>query len=210
MKIERPDLEKLRFDLTKQRNDFKITLKFLEDDLLHKLSEASENILQDIKLIENLESTKKTAAEIEKKAAEAWITSQKIDDAREQYRPVARRAAILYFILNDLYKINVMYQFSLKAFYQVFREAINRTQCSENLKTRVQSLIDSITYAVFVYTTRSLFEVDKLTFLTQMTFQILLDTKDIDSEELNYLLRFTSVPHETSPVDFISNSGNFL
>ena len=41
-------------------------------------------------------------------------TSVKIDEARELYRPVATRASLLYFILNDLHKINPIYQFSLK------------------------------------------------------------------------------------------------
>ena len=38
----------------------------------------------------------------------------KIDEARELYRPAATRASLLYFILNDLHKINPIYQFSLK------------------------------------------------------------------------------------------------
>lgn len=38
----------------------------------------------------------------------------KINEAREHYRPVAVRASLLYFIMNDLNKINPMYQFSLK------------------------------------------------------------------------------------------------
>lgn len=57
----------LKFDLTKQQNDFKITLKTLEDNLLSRLSSASGNFLSDMELVENLETTKRTAAEIEEK-----------------------------------------------------------------------------------------------------------------------------------------------
>lgn len=67
VKAERPDLEELKADLTRQQNEFKIQLKGLEDDLLHRLSSAGENILGDTALVENLETTKKTAADIEKK-----------------------------------------------------------------------------------------------------------------------------------------------
>lgn len=45
---------------------------------------------------------------------EAKITEKKINEARESYRPAAARASLLYFILNDLNKINPLYQFSLK------------------------------------------------------------------------------------------------
>lgn len=75
------------------------------------------NILGDTALVENLETTKRTAAEIEQKVAEAKITSVKIDEAREHYRPAASRASLLYFILNDLNTINPIYQFSLKVQY---------------------------------------------------------------------------------------------
>lgn len=64
VKAERPDLEELKTELTQQQNFFKITLKSLEDDLLYRLSSAGDNILSDVTLVENLEKTKKTAAEI--------------------------------------------------------------------------------------------------------------------------------------------------
>lgn len=67
VKAERPDLEELKADLTRQQNQFKIMLKELEDDLLSRLSSAGENILGDTALVENLETTKKTAADIERK-----------------------------------------------------------------------------------------------------------------------------------------------
>lgn len=111
---ERPDLEKLKADLTRQQNQFKITLKELEDSLLARLSAAEGNFLGDYALVENLEITKRTAAEIEVKAAQAKLTEVEINTAREHYRPAAARASLLYFILNDLNKIHPMYQFSLK------------------------------------------------------------------------------------------------
>lgn len=51
--------------LTKHQNDFKIELKYLEDDLLLRLSGAEGSFLDDTKLVESLERAKATAAEIE-------------------------------------------------------------------------------------------------------------------------------------------------
>ncbi|XP_010213287.1 PREDICTED: dynein heavy chain 9, axonemal-like, partial [Tinamus guttatus] len=112
--LERPDLEQLKSDLTKQQNGFKITLKTLEDNLLSRLSSASGNFLGDTALVENLEITKQTAAEIEEKVRESKVTETKINEAREHYRPAAARASLLYFTMNDLRAIHPMYQFSLK------------------------------------------------------------------------------------------------
>lgn len=207
VKAERPDLEQLKSDLTTQQNNFKITLKFLEDDLLHRLSNAGDNVLEDPTLVYNLEKTKKTAAEIEVKVAEAKITSKQIDEAREQYRIAAERASIIYFILNDLNKINRIYQFSLKAFTVVFNNAILSAMPDEDLKVRVLNLINTITFSVFMYTSRALFECDKLIFMSQMTMQILLQAKLIDPADLDFLLRFPYVPNVLSPLDFISHVG---
>nr|NP_001262793.1 dynein heavy chain at 93AB, isoform C [Drosophila melanogaster]AGB96173.1 dynein heavy chain at 93AB, isoform C [Drosophila melanogaster] len=205
VKAERPDLEELKADLTKQQNDFKIMLKKLEDDLLSRLSSAGENILGDTALVENLETTKSTASEIEQKVAEAKITSKEIDKAREYYRPAAARASLLYFILNELNTINPIYQFSLKAFSVVFQKAIAKAEPGDTLDLRVSNLIDCITYSVFQYTSRGLFECDKLIFASQMTFQILLMNEEVTSAELDFLLRFPIKPHVTSPVDFLTN-----
>ncbi|KAL4716976.1 hypothetical protein ACJJTC_012787 [Scirpophaga incertulas] len=205
VKAERPDLEDLKSDLTRQQNQFKIQLKKLEDDLLLKLSSAGEDILADTALIENLETTKKTATDIEKKVAEAKITSVRIDQAREFYRPAAARASLLYFILNELNTINPIYQFSLKAFSVVFQNAITKAEPADEVTQRTINLTDSISYSVFQYTSRGLFECDKLIFATQMTFQVLLMSEEICSSDLEFFLRFPVKPHVVSPVDFLSH-----
>lgn len=104
----------LQSNLTTERNYYKIKLKMLEDELLEQLSSVEGDVLDDKKLVENLESSKNMATEIVKKVSESGQASLKIDEAREQFRPVATRASILFFVVNDLYKINPIYQFSLK------------------------------------------------------------------------------------------------
>ena len=131
---ERPDLEKLKSDLTRQQNEFTVTLKGLEDSLLARLSAAEGNFLGDYELVENLENTKRTAIEIEEKVKEAKITEVKINEARELYRPAAARASLLYFILNDLNKISLMYQFSLKVSIHSPTTGVYRMYVSLKLK----------------------------------------------------------------------------
>nr|XP_003818154.3 dynein axonemal heavy chain 9 isoform X2 [Pan paniscus] len=203
--MERPDLEQLKSDLTKQQNGFKITLKTLEDSLLSRLSSASGNFLGETALVENLEITKQTAAEVEKKVQEAKVTEVKINEAREHYRPAAARASLLYFIMNDLSKIHPMYQFSLKAFSIIFQKAVERAAPDESLRERVANLIDSITFSVYQYTTRGLFECDKLTYLAQLTFQILLMNREVSAVELDFLLRSPVQTGTASPVEFLSH-----
>ena len=59
-----------------------------------------------------------------------------------------------------------------QAFSVVFHTAIDRAETAENVKERVQNLINSITYSVYMYTSRGLFERDKIIFTSQVTFQV--------------------------------------
>lgn len=60
-----------------------------------------------------------------------------------------------------------------QAFSVVFQNAIAKADPSENLHTRVANLVDFITFFVFMYTSRGLFECDKLIFMAQMSIQVL-------------------------------------
>lgn len=202
--IERPDLQELKLKLTIEQNQYMITLKELEDALLARLSSAEGDFLKDEALVIGLEQTKKTAGEIEVKVAAAVVTESEINIARENYRPVAARASLIYFIINELYKMHPMYQVSLKAFNVVFARAISAAETDEDVAKRVSIIIDSVTYVTFVYTTRGLFEQDKLIFTSQMAFQIL--GANIIPQELDFLLRSPSTPNSVSPVDFLSHA----
>ncbi|XP_053970080.1 dynein beta chain, ciliary [Anastrepha ludens] len=204
VKIERPDLEQMKIDVTVQQNKFKISLKALEDELLVRLASASTNVLDDHALVINLEATKHTVDEIELKVREALITSAQIDEARNMYRAAAKRAAILYFVLTDLSRINPIYKFSLKSFMNVFKNAIANAPKSKNHERRVNHLVASITLQTFIYTMRGLFEADKLTFTSHMILRIQNAAGQISKDEFDFLLRFPHDPNSLSPLEFVS------
>lgn len=54
----------------------------------------------------------------------------------------------------------------------MFEKAIDKAEPAEEVKQRVDNLIDCITHSVFMYTARGLFEKDKIIFTAQMTFQV--------------------------------------
>jgi dynein heavy chain len=65
VRVEKPELEATKEQLTEQQTEFIIQLAKLESDLLHNLVSAdSETILENVELIESLEVTKKTSIQI--------------------------------------------------------------------------------------------------------------------------------------------------
>ena len=77
---------------------------------------------------------------------------------------------MLVFLSSCLFSLS----FPLQAFSVVFEKAIDRAEPAEEVKARVINLIDCITYSVYVYTARGLFEKDKLIFTVQMCFTVCL------------------------------------
>ncbi|CAF0866110.1 unnamed protein product, partial [Didymodactylos carnosus] len=202
---ERPDLEKSKFEVTRQQNEYKINLKKLEDSLLARLATAEGNFIQNVELVVTLERTVATTVEIEQKKVEAEKFSEQIDKTRELYRPTAVRACIIYFVMNELSKIHPMYQFSLKAFKSVFLKAIDRTEQNEDIRIRIENLVNTITFASYSYIGRGLFEEHKLIFTMQLLLQILSDKGELDPVELDLLLRSPQEYHSRCPVEFLND-----
>ena len=134
---ERPDLAQMKVELIQQQNDFKIKLKELEDGLLYKLANAQGDILDDIALIEQLESSKKLSINIAEKVLIAKTTEAKINETSEIYRPAATRGALLYFLLTDLTKIHTFYKYSLESYLVVIHRAIDKISDIKFVKTGV-------------------------------------------------------------------------
>lgn len=61
-----------------------------------------------------------TSNDIAQKVEEAEKTEKEIDETREQYRPVALRASLLFFAISDLAVVDPMYQYSLAWFSMLF------------------------------------------------------------------------------------------
>ena len=124
VRFERPDLAAQRSALIMQQNLFTIRVQQLEDNILRRLAEAKGDITEDRALIEELELSKKIADEIAIKLVESRVTSTKIEETSEQYRPVARRGALLFFVMNKMVKMHTYYMFSLSSFIQFFLRGI--------------------------------------------------------------------------------------
>jgi len=186
---ERPDLEEQKAELVAQQNDFTIKLKQLEDNLLYMLANAEGDILGDEQLIISLEETKATSQEIAAKVVVAKDTEVTIAKAREIYRLIAERGALMFFLINQLHVISHMYQFSLDTFNYMFDKALLKTKAADQLDVRCTLLMASVTYTIFAYVTRGLFEKDRLIFSSQLGFRILSRRGDLPAEELDFLIK---------------------
>ncbi|KAA0176015.1 hypothetical protein FNF27_02407 [Cafeteria roenbergensis] len=165
------------------------SLQMLDQQLLDKLSGGSGNLLEEEGLIEMLADTKAKAAEVSEKLERAEDTKQTIAEQREQYRPVAIRGSVLYFCVVDMSLVNVMYQTSLDQFVQLFHHAISDAPKHKLTNKRVRNIIDEMTYTVYRYINKGLYERHKLLFVLIVTLKVLVREGRLEQADVGLFLR---------------------
>merc|ERR1711871_590853 len=186
---ERPDVEERKVSLMLSIAADKKKLSDIQAEILRSLSASEGNILDDAELIDTLGVAKVTAAAIDESVAEAEVTMAEISETRLQYVPVAKRGAIIYFVVADLAQIDPMYQYSLEYYAGLFRRIMRDAKPCDDLEKRLQILLDAVTLIMYQNVCRGLFNKDRSLYSSLICGMILRDAGDILDSEWNTLLR---------------------
>eukprot|EP00198_Chlamydomonas_reinhardtii_P012689 XP_001702026.1 flagellar outer dynein arm heavy chain gamma [Chlamydomonas reinhardtii] len=186
---EKKELEDQRQQLLEEVQSYKKRIKQLEDDLLFRLSNSQGNLLDDTELIDVLAVTKQTAQDVSEKLANASETNKRINEACEEYRPVAHRATLLYFLIAEFSVVNCMYQTSLAQFNQLYELAIDRSEKANMPSKRIHNIIEYMTYEIYLYVQRGLFERHKIIFALMLTNKVLTSAGKVKATDLDVFLK---------------------
>ena len=163
VQFERPELEEARKRLIVETSQNKTTLKQLEDTLLSELSKESDLPLVDnVPLIEVLNTAKTKSVEISKALETARITTADIEVNRESYKEVAWRGSILFFSISGLSTIDNMYEYSLSSYMTVFMNALTTSRKDNILNNRLRNIKEKLTMLVYDFACMGIFEKHKL------------------------------------------------
>lgn len=146
--MEKSDLEAERVQLFESVVHNQRSMKELETNLLSRLNSTQGSLVDDEELINVLQVTKVTAEDVTQKLSVSVQTEKKINIAREEFRAVAARGSILYFLIVEMSNVNAMYQNSLKQFLNIFDNSIMKSEKSTDTEERIDNILKYLTYEV--------------------------------------------------------------
>ncbi len=186
---EKRELELERIKLLDDVLSNKQKMKDLEDNLLYRLTSTKGSLVEDPDIVEVLSVSKTTSIDVRQKLQIAAETRDKIDLAREEFRPVATRGSIMYFLIVEMSMVNIMYQTALKQFLQLFDMSMQRSLKSPITAKRILNIIEFMTYEVFKYMVRGLYEEHKFMFTLLMALKIDLQSGKVRHDEFQTLIK---------------------
>merc|ERR1712039_952482 len=121
-----------------------------------------------------------------------------INEKREQFRPVATRGSIMYFNMVDMTNVvnpitsqpsGWMYNCSLLQFQEQFDVSVRNSEKCQPTSKRVDKIIQILTYQVYRYTNRGLFERDKMMFKLIVTMKIMVIANQLTGADVSGFLK---------------------
>jgi len=186
---ESPEIEETKNNLVITMANEKAQLAKIEETILQSLGTSKRGVLDDDSLINTLTQAKNTKKQLDTALTRSAQTQQEIEAVRSQYRPVATRGSLIYFVIADLALIDPMYQYSLDYFVKFFNQCIIKAPPSPEVPRRVQNLLDTIVEGFFNNVCRGLFEAHKAIFAFMLVMQIMRYTGDVSPAAWNTFVR---------------------
>ncbi|KAJ9454440.1 Dynein-1-beta heavy chain [Diplonema papillatum] len=190
--IVKSELEEQKSKVLKSVADAKRRKKNLENQILERLESAQGNVLDEPEIIKALKQSQSNGAVLVKQLAEAEEKEKTINSERENYRSVAKRAAILYFVVAALPAIDPMYQYSLDYIKRIVRMVISSASLDDDphkLGDNLTLLIESVTETVYRAVCRGLFNKHKTVFQVMLCTSVMRGSGLIGSGEWQFFNR---------------------
>lgn len=183
MLSEKAELETERVKVIGEIVSCKLNIKELEDNLLNHLTSSQGSLVDNEGLMSVLQETKSTTLQVSTKLQASASTQLKINRAREEFRPVAARGSLLYFLVVEMGVINVMYQTSLRQFLGIFDASVSGSEADVDVSKRIRNIISYLTSEVHRYAVRGFYECHRFLFVLMLALKLQLEHGRISYDE---------------------------
>ncbi|XP_058454309.1 dynein axonemal heavy chain 2-like isoform X2 [Malaya genurostris] len=185
---ENPALEERKETIIRTIAENKTTLVKLEDNILLILNERKVPLLENEQLYGTLNVSKQASSDLNKGLKLAEQAKKDIEISRGTYKPCAKRAALLFFVLNTMKRFNSFYWFSLDWYFSLFLQSLEKSGRSQIIDERKTKINEYHTYHVFKNVCLGLNRMDQEIFGFYLTISLLYANDEFNDREFRYLL----------------------
>ncbi|XP_028982603.1 dynein heavy chain 7, axonemal-like [Diachasma alloeum] len=184
---EQPELQAKFNDAIIRSNRNKQILHEEEENILATLSSTSTSmsILEDEKALKMLDTSKKLSVEIMRKEEATKEAKREIEGFRKCYSSFTSFSTSLYNTLTSLVALNLMYQFSLTSFTQLFMKSIDTSRRSYVIEKRLKYLKCSFTQTLHSSVRNSLLEDHKVVYSFLLCLKMLSSDEGLNRDEVD-------------------------
>ena len=202
-KTEEPKDEEEKLFITRESMEYAEKQRKLELKILNLLTETRGSVVENDALINSLNESKSTSEDINARLRQSAKTEEKIEKNRQNYKPLAMLVSNMFLIIKDLYKLDPMYQFSLKWFENIVVKTIQATEKPhhKNPEKRVANLTDSILKSFYSQISRSIFVKHKQLFSFLLAATVLKTDDRLDHGLWMVMLTEKATAKEKLPED---------
>lgn len=189
--LEDAELEKKKNSLLENMTRYKVQLMSQEKEILASLNKEISTLIETSDMIEMLKESKTTSERIQKESTESEKSTEEINRKRDSFRSIAVRGSILYFVIDEVGRIDPMYKYSLQYIKKLFNSAIESTQKlpDDTEEARTSRLMENITKDIYRNVSRGLFEEHKFIFSLLICVRIQIKAETLDAKLWDIFLR---------------------
>jgi dynein heavy chain len=189
--LEDAELEKKKNSLLENMTRFKVLLMSQEKEILNSLNKEISSLIDSSDMIEMLKESKTTSERIQKESTESEKSTDEINRKRDSFRSIAIRGSVLYFVIDEIGRIDPMYKYSLQYIKKLFNTAIELTQKlpDDTEESRTGRLMENITKDIYRNVSRGLFEEHKFIFSLLICVRIQIKAGQLDPKLWEVFLR---------------------
>ncbi|KAK8797138.1 hypothetical protein WA158_004348 [Blastocystis sp. Blastoise] len=187
---EAPEVFEQRAEQIKLQGEFVARLRELEDKLLDALNNLKGNILENDVVMNTLENLKKESGEIAEKMKQADSIMEALKSTSDIYNPLAKICSRIYFAMEELENINILYRYSLSFYMDVVYNVLNHeTADITSAKKRMEKLMKDLFIESYARVARGLKHIDARVFALRLA-QLYLENEgdEPDFDEFSLLI----------------------
>ena len=160
----KPEVEQELVDVRNQLAEAEMNLRQYEDDMLNSLANSAGSILEDEKLVNTIERSRKASKEVQETIRHLTDTQRYLDQLREEFVEVAATVSTLVYSVQRMSAIQNSYACSFYQMVGVFTDVLQLANSKEKNsgKTISNNVTRQVMFEMFRYASLRFSSLDRL------------------------------------------------